>query len=763
MKPTLRLLSRIILATFLAALPPLAAQDSDIATSYRSQSDLRQQAERIIAHIDTIIFDYTRNGLVGEELEALKRTRKKLSQSSDSEMARILELLAAAEQDEEGEERLLEAFEGQKGVLAVLRELMSEYNQRRDMAAIPLGLRSILERQQSNLAAATQLAPSINPNRGLTEFQKRMVDAQYEEQRDINQEFTHWVASMEILAFSTEEDTAARFQRALAEIQRMRVPGILRQSLDALDAEQVVTAASIEERAVDALESLLVTLDKEPPAPQDEPSFDLTAELKRILEDEKNVRKQIDKRIERDQNLKPVANKQGKVLQAFYRLRDAMIERMPERSDLHKTILDGMRLARRQMSDKAPSRRAQSAGTVDQIIAQLDGLIGLAAEAAAAADANEETAEEEDGTFAERLEKTVSEQETLNRNTLALERNGSRLHGARERQETIGRMTSILHDQARSSYPEAARPLFDAAEDIRKALANLTVEGREGLAIMAQEATLNHLRQALAALETEETEPPETDPSLLAEGIEQAQAELEATEAAIEEEDLEEAAEELEDAVEAVAEAEELAEAMDPTMIPEDLQEDLDAAGEALAEAMAALPTAAEAGEMAEDEAAGEETEASEASPLDTALAAAAAALEQASSTADDMAEGEGEGESEGESEFLEGIAAQLAQGMPGDPTGEGEGEGQEAPPGPPQPGATPMTDTESDGEGEGEYNSAGPEVAGTPGELDEESAFTDLPERDREAIRQSRSEPHPAAYRDFIEQYRRNLAESMQ
>ncbi|MFW6218369.1 MAG: hypothetical protein ACOC4K_05195 [Verrucomicrobiota bacterium] len=73
------------------------------------------------------------------------------------------------------------------------------------------------------------------------------------------------------------------------------------------------------------------------------------------------------------------------------------------------------------------------------------------------------------------------------------------------------------------------------------------------------------------------------------------------------------------------------------------------------------------------------------------------------------------------------------------------------------------MTDTESDGEGEGEYNSAGPEVAGTPGELDEESAFTDLPERDREAIRQSRSEPHPAAYRDFIEQYRRNLAESMQ
>ncbi|MFW6218370.1 MAG: hypothetical protein ACOC4K_05200 [Verrucomicrobiota bacterium] len=606
MKPTLRLLSRIILAAFLAALPPLAAQDSDIATSYRSQSDIRQQAERIITHIDTIIFDYTRNGLVGEELDALKRTRKKLSQSSESEMARILELLAAAEQDEEGEERLLEAFEGQKGILAVLRDLMSEYNERRDMAAIPLGLRSILERQQSNLAAATQLAPSINATRGLTEFQKRMVDAQYEEQRDINQEFDHWVASMEILAFSTEEDTAARFQRALAEIQRMRVPGILRQSLDALDAEQVVTAASIEERAVDALESLLVTLDKEPPAPQDEPSFDLTAELKRILDEEKNIRQQIDKRIESDQNLKPVANKQGNVIQAFYRLRDAMIEQMPERSDLHRTILDGMRLARRQMSDSAPSRRAQSAGTVDQIIAQLDSLIGLAADAAAA-DANEETAEEEDGTFAERLEKTVSEQETLNRNTLALERNGSRLHGARERQETIGRMTSILHDQARSSYPEAARPLFDAAEDIRKALANLPVEGREGLAIMAQEATLNHLRQALAALETEETEPPETDPSLLAEAIDQAQAELEATEAAIEEEDFEEAAEELEDAVEAVAEAEELAEAMDPTMIPEDLQADLDAAGEALAEAMAALPAAAEAGEMAEDEAAGEQ------------------------------------------------------------------------------------------------------------------------------------------------------------
>jgi len=741
------------LACFPGAFLPLAAQDASLETSYRSQSQIQRQAKQIVAHIDAIIFDYTRNGLQGEELEALKRTRQKLSESSDAEMAQILELLATAKSGGEGEEKLLEAFEGQKGVLSVLRNLMTEYNERRDMASVPLILRSIVERQESNLAAAVQLARSINPSRGLSDFQTRMVDAQYEEQRGINQQFGQWVASMEVLAFSPEEETAARFQNTLRAAQRMGVSTLLGQSLEALDSEQVVTATSFEKRAVDSLKQLLLSLDKETSLePDREESFDLAAELRRIREEEAKIRQQIDKRLEKDQNLNPVVRSQGSVVQSFFQLRDAMIERMPDKSDLHTTVLDTMRLARREMGDSAPSRRAQSARTVDRVIAQLDSLIDLVNGDASTAGETAETMDEE--TFAQRLAQAVEEQERLNNNTLSMERSGRSIRGAQARQETIAQMTSILHDQARVSYPETARPLFDAEASIKSVIENLALSGREGLAIMGQESALNHLRQALDSLKTDEEEYSETDPSLLADAIANAQEDLEEAETAIAEEDFEEAGEALEEAVETVAEAEALAAAMDPAMIPEDLQTDLEEAQAALADALAALPTASgmegEEGQLADASGEGDP------SPLAAALAAANAALSDAAEGAQES------GENQEGGEFLEAIASQLAQGAQANPTGE-EG-GQDSPPQPPQASSTtPITDTESDGEGEGEYNSTGPEIAGTPGELADGSAFTALPERDREAIRQSMSEPHPAAYRDFIEQYRRNLANSIQ
>lgn len=744
MKTNFHPISLILFTYSLVVAPALFAQGSGIESSRRSQSEIQRQANQIIAHIDAIIFDYTRNGLEGEELETLKRTRKNLSETSETEMARILELLSAAEQDSRNEEYLLEAFDGQKGILSVLRNLMSEYNERRDMAAVPLTLRTIIERQASNLAAAEQLARSTNPSRGLSDFQMQMVDAQFEEQRNINRQFDQWIASLEILAFSPEEEVAARFQKALGELQRMRIPNLLGQSLNALDAGQVVTAASFEKRSIESLKALLLTLDEEKPSePGDEASFSLVAELQRLRDEEGRIREQIDKRIEKDQNLNPVVKNQGGVIESFYGLRDAMIQEMPDRSDLHTTVLDTMRLARREMADSAPSRRAQSAQTVDQVIAQLDGLIEQA-NAGAGTPPPEDPAEA-DESFAERLAIAVSEQERLNRETLAMERNDGRLRGALPRQETIARMASILHQQAHASYPDAARPLFDAGEDIQSALRNLPLAGREGLALMAQEKVLTHLRQALATLETE---PAETDPSLLAEAIAEAQAKLEEAREAIEAEDFAEAAEELAEAAESVEEAGELATAMDPEMIPDALLADLEAAQAALAEALAALPEAGDLPLMTAAE--------GEVAPLEAALAAAAAALESALA-------GTGEtGQSGEQSEFLESIAAQLAQGMEGAPTGEGEGE--DGPPAPTQTAATtPMTAQESDGEGEGEYNSAGPEVAGTPGDLAADSAFTSLPERDRDAIRQSMSEPHPAAYRDFIEQYRRNLAESIQ
>ncbi|MFP4358176.1 MAG: hypothetical protein ACLFSZ_07050, partial [Puniceicoccaceae bacterium] len=599
MKTSLHPLLLILFACWAAVPPPLAAQESGLESSRRSQSDIQRQAAQIIAHIDAIIFDYSRNGLEGEELETLKRTRKSLSEMSETEMVRIIELLGAAERNPQGEEQLLEAFEGQKGILAVLRGLMSEYNERRDRAAVPLTLRTIIERQEANFAAAEQLARSMNASRGLSDFQTQMVDAQFEEQRDINRQFDQWIASVEILAFSEEEEVAAGFQNTLTELQRMRVPSLMAQSLNALDAGQVVTAAAFEKRSIDALRALSRSLDQEGQSsePADDESFSLAAELERLRDEERTIREQIENRIEKNQNLNPLVKRQGGVIEAFYGLRDAMIQEMPDRGDLHETVLDTMRLARREMADSAPSLRARSAQTVGQVIAQLDSLIEQA-DAADGTPPSDDPAEE-DESFAERLAVAVSEQERLNRETRAMERGGGRLGGARPRQETIARMASILHQQARDGYPDAVRPLFDARENIRSALENIPVAGREGIVLIDQEEALNHLREALATLETEIGE---TDPSLLAEAIAEAQANLEEANEAIEEEEFAEAAEELAEAAESVDEANELAAAMDPETTPEELLADLEDAQEALAEALAALPEAGDLPPMASAE-----------------------------------------------------------------------------------------------------------------------------------------------------------------
>ncbi|MDA3873170.1 MAG: hypothetical protein PF795_04350, partial [Kiritimatiellae bacterium] len=585
-----------------------------LSGSRRTQAEIRAAMNQLVEKIDVILFEFTRNNIDGPEVRELTQTRKLLTEANVEQMEQIMKFLDSAVQGQDQEKALLSAFEGQKNILTMMRTLMSEYNQKRDIAAIPLLIEELITRQEMNLRATRQVADNSN-SKGVSTYQESLVNAQFEEQRDINQEFDHVVSSMEMLAFSEKNDVAEQYRNSLVRIQQLRIREHLTGSLDALDQKQVNSAMVFETKAVESFKQFLATLGKgdgsKTSTAASEDSPDLMSELHVVLEEQIKVRESMVKRLEKGHHLKSQSDMQGEVLVRFYGLRDRVMQEMPEHQPLHTTILDTMRLARREMLE-SESERPRSLQTVEKVIRQLEQFIKTTE--ATLAEKENETTELDLETFIERLEIVVNYQEELLKLTRERERQGASLRGLQTQQNRLAAMTEALHKASGISFPNVTRPLFDALGAMNESLQSIPVEGREGVVLLAQERALQNLREALALLESQLPEPageePPPTPEELADKVKEALDNVEQAEEAIENADLDKASEKLAEAGKNLEEAQEIVDEQGED-VPENVLEDLEKAQAAMEEAVEAIEGMREppevAGEDSPEPPAGEE------------------------------------------------------------------------------------------------------------------------------------------------------------
>lgn len=555
----------------------LANERASIEQKQQNQEALRQRVREIVRQLDTIILEYERNGLSGPDLAELRRTRQLLAENSAEAMAEVIQRLERAQYARSNSVALtllVRAFEGQQGILDDLRGLLAEYNQKRDVSQVPVILLELAERQKANLDSAVNLARTLRPDRDLTEFQSASVDAQYEEQRDIGQQFNFIVSTIEILAGSNDPEVAPLYRAALLRMQQAQTVAVLGRALRALDQEQVFSAVSLEKQAHDQLLALAQFLT--PQRPASEVLRDLAQRVRRLLEQQTQIKDRAETQLQNNRHIRDLSAFQGELVVEASDVRNEARILAPEVIQPLEQAIAHMQAARAFVENNDPAQRQRMPQQAAQAITRLQEVLRLLEQAAERAAAQEQLAADtpdpeaaED--FARKLQQLITLQTDLNRQTEAQEQSGASLSGAVPEQERIRGLTTFLQGQARSVSPDSVTLLGMAAQKMREALGALPVDTRARVAIQLQREALALLRQAaeqaaadqaaqeelLAQADPEGEQPDAEALDQAEEALDEAQEAAENAEENLAEGDTEEALDDIEDALDALDDAEE--------------------------------------------------------------------------------------------------------------------------------------------------------------------------------------------------------------
>lgn len=133
-----------------------APTDADLQQAAARQEQVRAGAQSLVARLDDVIAEYTRNGLAtGDDFEALKAVREALGTLSDDEMEQVVTLLQNAGTDRE---QMAKAYAGQKDISLRLKQILAEHELDQDIESLASGVRQLADRQSANLSAAIDTA-----------------------------------------------------------------------------------------------------------------------------------------------------------------------------------------------------------------------------------------------------------------------------------------------------------------------------------------------------------------------------------------------------------------------------------------------------------------------------------------------------------------------------------------------------------------------------------------------------------------------------
>ena len=118
--------------------------------SERQQQLLRANAEKVGDQLQALIEEFQHNGITGDEVQTLQTIAGILTQLTDKEMQRVVELLQAARSAPDAgttQRRVVEAYSGQKSILVQMWQLIAEYRRRQELQEIAGRFLALADRQ----------------------------------------------------------------------------------------------------------------------------------------------------------------------------------------------------------------------------------------------------------------------------------------------------------------------------------------------------------------------------------------------------------------------------------------------------------------------------------------------------------------------------------------------------------------------------------------------------------------------------------------
>jgi len=148
-----RLLAAAIVAfatTLLRADTPPAGSDPLIQKEFKQQQ-IRTTTQKLAEQLGDLTNEFDRNGIGGDDLQVLRSIRAVLGNLTDQQMEQVINLLQQARSvgdASSSRQRVLDAFTGQKNIIAQLRQLLLEYRRQLELYELSIRLTELANRHR---------------------------------------------------------------------------------------------------------------------------------------------------------------------------------------------------------------------------------------------------------------------------------------------------------------------------------------------------------------------------------------------------------------------------------------------------------------------------------------------------------------------------------------------------------------------------------------------------------------------------------------
>ena len=504
----------LIAGLFLAALcGPLRAAPPDglavptvpgdrILQQELRQEQLRVTTQRVADQLETIIAEFDRNAISGEDVQMLKAIRRVLGKLSEKEMQLVVQFLQKSRENTDAtaaNRQATEAYGLQQVILNQLKQLVLEYQRQQELYELSLRFKELARRQSENMWLGVSLAKSAENKtsyKSLDESQRISLQLQQSQQAPLREETILTVTKLEKLVKELGDGPTGERARVAGKQAR---EGGLAPALDAATEElknenyKLLSAIGNEKKARDQMREVarLLILAQDP----EQALRQALHELDRAIDQQKKVREDTAK-IESRRDADSRALDEAQVVDNTDLIRRDVDNLAPVAAEQLKKAIQPMQDARTVLAsnDDQKKRREQALPQQDEALVALHQARQSLADQLAKTEAEKMKPV---NTFADlkqlrdEVRELIKQEEQLKAETATTDKKG--LPARAPDQGALKDKAQDIQARAAQASPSAADALGEAASQMNRAQVSLAKAQNNA---PAQQAAIDALQKA---------------------------------------------------------------------------------------------------------------------------------------------------------------------------------------------------------------------------------------------------------------------------
>jgi len=468
------------------------------------QQQIKNQTQQVASQLGSIIEEFKRNGLDGDDVQVLGAIRSVLGKLSEKEMQRVIDLLQSARSvSDPGASRkhVAGAVTDQKFIVVQLRQLLLEYQRQQALYELSLRLAALAERQNGNLKVTVDLA-KITQGRTGSQFddnQRTSLQVQQAEQQALRDEANPLLSKLEGIARDSEGPTKDRLTKAMQLVKDSGLKPTFDSAIEDLKAGNLYRAAGSQKTIRDQLRELARLV--APPKDALAALKQAAAEIQKSIEQQKQLIDDTKKMDREREKLTPaeLESRQADLVDKTDQTRKELQNIAPEAASQLKGAQEQMQEARADLNER---RREPAVEKEKEALTKLEAAKSAVEEAIAKAEPAKEFGDKLAAAkeLQARTRELIQKEEEIKQATKTNEGKQKELKAIAPKQGDVENQTRELQKDTAAEVPEAAQPMGDAAEQMDKSEKKLAKADDPKTAQEAQAAAIASLKQADEAL-----------------------------------------------------------------------------------------------------------------------------------------------------------------------------------------------------------------------------------------------------------------------